>query len=94
MIVERLSLLRSRSCRVPWRWRAVWKRSLGHQTQINFIFTHIYHEDNRVADYLASMTPGLISHTWWWIAPAFCSSFVSDDLCSMPSLCFVDFRLD
>ncbi|KAK3213082.1 hypothetical protein Dsin_017788 [Dipteronia sinensis] len=67
--------LRSRSRKVPWRWRPVWDRCLSFISQMDFAVTHIYWEGNQVAGSLASRSPSIVSPTWWWTAPNFYNSF-------------------
>ena len=83
-----MALLRSRSCRVPWRWRLIWERCLSYFTQMDFNVTHIYWKDNRIADCLGSKAPSIVAPTWWWTPPAFCCSFVFYDVCTRPSFTF------
>ncbi|KAK2661126.1 hypothetical protein Ddye_007659 [Dipteronia dyeriana] len=80
-----VDILRSRSRKVPWRWRSAWDRCLGLISQMDFVVTHIYREGNQTADSLASMSPIIVSPTWWWNAPNFCNPFIFNDFCSRPS---------
>ncbi|KAK2638050.1 hypothetical protein Ddye_025845 [Dipteronia dyeriana] len=40
-----VDILRSRSRKVPWRWRPAWDRCLGLISKMDFVVTHIYRED-------------------------------------------------
>ncbi|KAK0572334.1 hypothetical protein LWI29_030054 [Acer saccharum] len=83
-----VNILRSRSRKVPWRWRPAWDRCLRLISQMDFAVTHIYREGNQVADSLASRSPSIVSPTWWWTAPSFCNSFIFNDFCCRPSFRF------
>ncbi|KAK2655634.1 hypothetical protein Ddye_008686 [Dipteronia dyeriana] len=58
-----MDILRSKSRKVPWRWRTAWDRCLGLISQMDFAVTHIYREGNQVADSLASRSPSIVSPT-------------------------------
>ena len=83
-----VDILRSRSRKVPWRWRPAWDRCLSLISQMDFVVTHIYREGNQVADSLAFRSPNIVSPTWWWSAPNFCNSYIFNDFYSRPSFMF------
>jgi len=50
---------------VPWSIRNIWGNCLLKTSQMNFIVSHIYREENTCADLLANI--GLtINDTMWW----------------------------
>ncbi|XP_057790773.1 uncharacterized protein LOC131007879 [Salvia miltiorrhiza] len=49
-----VSLLSSRSSKVPWRFKARWTRALTYMSTISVRVSQIFREGNRVADCLAS----------------------------------------
>ena len=59
-----VTLLRTRSSSVPWRWKPSWLRCIDRISTMNFHVSHIFREGNTVADILASRTTSFQASTW------------------------------
>ncbi|XP_057779536.1 uncharacterized protein LOC130998119 [Salvia miltiorrhiza] len=57
-----VNLLNSRSNDVPWRFMALWKRTISLLSNFNFQVSHIYREGNTAAKIMANQNR---SEGWW-----------------------------
>ncbi|KAK2657504.1 hypothetical protein Ddye_010556 [Dipteronia dyeriana] len=83
-----VQLLSSRSEQVPWRVRQAWQRCIYHISKMEFQFSHIFREDNQVADALSKHALGLEVDSWWTNSLSFCSLLVDNDCMGRESFRF------
>ncbi|XP_057770995.1 uncharacterized protein LOC130990779 [Salvia miltiorrhiza] len=76
-----VDLLCSCSYSVPWRFFNRWRKILQDITDLHIIITHIYREENHVADFLAS---SVVDEGYWPFAILYILQLVRDDNCSLP----------
>ncbi|KAK2647131.1 hypothetical protein Ddye_022326 [Dipteronia dyeriana] len=74
-----VQLLSSRSEHVPWRIRQAWQRCIYQISKIEFQVSHIFREENQVADALSKHALGLEVDSWWANSPSFCYLLVDND---------------
>ncbi|KAK3172171.1 hypothetical protein Dsin_032508 [Dipteronia sinensis] len=83
-----VQLLSSRSKHVPWLVRKALQRCIFQISQMEFQVSYIFSEGNQVADALSKHALGLEVDSWWFSAPSFCSSMVSNDCIGRESFRF------
>ena len=74
-----VTLLRTRSSYVPWRWKSSWLRCIERISKMNFRVSHIFREGNGVADILASRATSFQTSTWWHSTPSFIQDAFAKD---------------
>ncbi|KAK2662954.1 hypothetical protein Ddye_001528 [Dipteronia dyeriana] len=74
-----VQLLSSRSEQVPWRIRQTWQHCIYQISKMEFQVSHIFREENQVADALSKHALGLEVDSWWKNSPSFCSLLVDND---------------
>ena len=83
-----VTLLRTRSSSVHWRWKPSWLRCLERISKMNFHVSHIYREGNAVADILASRATSIQASTWWHSTPSFIHEAFSKDYTGRSAFAF------